>query len=267
MFGYLIYNNKEITEEEKKSYQDCYCGLCNRLYFHYDNIGRNTLSYDLTFVNLLLTSIYQPEITSGSEKCLIHPLKMHDYCYSKVTDYCADMNVLLSYYKFLDDYHDDNSRKAGKLAEKLLPYYYSIRSDYPEKTDKIDQCLYNISEMEKHNVLNPDLPANQFGNLMAEVLVYKEDEHAETLRKMGYHLGRFIYLLDAYLDFKDDIRKERYNPLLQTDLEQMPDILENVISQCCIYYEELPIKQFKSILDNVLYSGLWTAYNAERKRR
>ena len=264
MFGYLICNNAEVNETEKKDYQDCYCGLCNRLYFNYGNIGRNTLSYDLTFVCLLLTSVYKPQITTGTERCPVHPIRKHDYWYSEITDYAADMNILLSYYKFIDDYNDDNSKGAKRLADKLSPAFENIKKKYPVKTKRIDSLLGQISEMEKHNVLNPDPPANLFGHIMEEILSYKEDEYDKDIRLMGYHLGRFIYMMDAYMDFKEDIKKERYNPLVMMDLKQIPDIMENIIAQCCLYYEKLPASNYKSITDNILYSGVWTRYNSRK---
>ena len=267
MFGYLVYNDSEMSEEDRKIYQDSYCGLCNRLHFSYGNLGRNTLSYDLTFINLLLTSVYRPVLNSGKERCLIHPVKMHDYTYSDVTDYCADMNILLSYYHFIDDYNDDGNKNALRISKKLQPYFESICNRYPEKTRHISDCLKSISEMEIHNVLNPDLPANRFGELMASVLDYREASFSKTLQETGYHLGRFIYLMDAYMDFKDDLKKERYNPLVLLKRDDVPDILENIMAQCTMFYEQLPLSGYKSILDNVLYSGVWTRYNTGKDKR
>jgi hypothetical protein len=120
--------------------------------------------------------------------------------------------------------------------------------------------------MEKHNVLNPDAPCNLFGELMSRILDYRESEFSETLKTMGYHLGRFIYLMDAYMDFREDIRKERYNPLIKMDRNDVPDILENIMAQCALAYEELPVKDFKSILDNVMYCGVWTRYSTGKDK-
>ena len=267
MFGYLIYNDADGSEMDRKTYQDCYCGLCNRLYFNYGNLGRNTLSYDLTFVNILLNALYSPSYTRGEERCLIHPVKKHTYCYSDITDYCCDMNILLSYYHFLDDWNDDHNRKARSLADKLQPAYTKIKDKYPEKVETVERCLSAITDMEKHNVLNPDGPCNLFGELMARILDYKDSDISEKVKAMGYHLGRFIYLMDAYMDFKDDIRKERYNPLIKMDLNDVPDILENIMAQCCLVYEELPVSEFKSILDNVLYCGVWTRYSNGKDKK
>ncbi|MBE6125390.1 MAG: hypothetical protein E7186_03570 [Erysipelotrichaceae bacterium] len=256
-----------MSETDRKIYQDAYCGLCNRLHVNYGNLGRNTLSYDLTFITLLLSSVYKPEIKSGKERCLIHPLKLHDYTYSEITDYCADMNILLSYYHFLDDYHDDDNRTALRISGKLKPEFEKICARYLEKTAFIAECLESISEMEKHNVLNPDLPANQFGQLMTSLLDYREASFSKSLQETGYHLGRFIYLMDAYMDFKDDLKKERYNPLLLLRREDVPDILENIMAQCTLAYECLPVTDYKTILDNVLYSGVWTRYNTGKDKK
>ena len=94
----------------------------------------------------------------------------------------------------------------------------------------------------------------------------------ETLQKMGFHLGKFIYLMDAYLDFKEDLKKQLYNPLVTVDLKNMEDILETIMTDCVSEYTKLPVDdKYKEILDNVLYAGIWSEYDIrnvrERKKR
>ena len=54
-----------------------------------------------------------------------------------------------------------------------------------------------------------------FGHIMEEVLAYKQDEWEESLRKIGFYLGKFIYLLDAYDDVEDDVKNKDYNPFAE----------------------------------------------------
>ena len=99
---------------------------------------------------------------------------------------------------------------------------------------------------------------------MAELLVYREDLWAPTLRKMGHALGRFIYLADAVVDYKKDVRKGRYNPFAAMgrgeDRAQWDQYLVMAMGRCADYYERLPLVQDKKILDNILYSGVWLQY-------
>ena len=103
MFGYIVADMKNLTEEEKKRYNAYYCGLCHALKKTNGNLGRLTLTYDFTFIGILLCELYgEGETCRG--KCAPHPCKTHDYVKSDILDYVADMNVLLSYANMLDDW-------------------------------------------------------------------------------------------------------------------------------------------------------------------
>ena len=119
--------------------------------------------------------------------------------------------------------------------------------------------------MERLNELNPDLPANCFGNIMGELFVREEDEYADTLRRLGAALGRFIYIMDAVCDLRADIKKERYNPLVSmTDTDFTP-MLTLLIGECTQAFESLPIERNAVIMKNILYSGVWQQYNIKRR--
>ncbi len=272
MFGYLVYNPENLNDENRKLYKECYCGLCKCLADSYGAAGRSTVSYDLTFVAMLFTAIYKPENVYGEERCPVHPLRKHTYFYNEYTSFAADMNLLLTYFKYIDDFVDENNTRQMKRAEKLEKHVKSIESKYPSQCKIIRKCLEDNAEMERQNVLNPDIPANCFGNLFAQVFTYKQDTYTPILQQFGFHLGKFIYLMDAYMDFKDDLNSQQYNPLISIDLKNMEDILETVMSDCVKQYDQLPIDDiYREILDNVLYAGVWSQYDLmnsrERKKK
>ena len=272
MFGYLVYSPENMNDENRRIYRECYCGLCKCLDDKYGNLGRSTVSYDLTFIAMLLTSIYRPENISGEERCPAHPLRKHSYWYNDYSAFAADMNLLLTYYKYLDDFADENNMRRKKMADRMQKYVDDIEQRYPDQCSIIRKCLEDNAEMERRNVTNPDVTANCFGTLFAQIFTVNNDEHTETLQKMGFHLGKFIYLMDAYMDFKDDLNKQRYNPLVTVDLKNIEDILETIMTDCVSEYSKLPINdKYKEILDNVLYAGIWSEYDIrnvrERKKR
>ena len=118
MFGYIIVNKPEMKFKEFDVYHGYYCGLCRKLKEHYGKIGQMTLSYDMTFVVMLLSSLYEPETERGVTKCAAHPLQKHPTRTNEITDYAAHMNVLLTYYKCQDDWKDERRHKQllmGKL--------------------------------------------------------------------------------------------------------------------------------------------------------
>jgi hypothetical protein len=272
MFGYLVYSPDNLNDENRRIYKECYCGLCKCLDNKYGALGRSTVSYDLAFIAMLFTAIYGPQNVCGEERCPVHPVRKHGYWYNEYSEFAADMNMLLTYYKYLDDFADDNDRRRKKIADKMQEYIDEIEKRYPEQCSIIRKCLEDNAEMERQNVTNPDIPANCFGTLFAQVFTYKNDEYTPALQQLGFHLGKFIYLMDAYMDFRDDLNKQRYNPLVTIDLKNMEDILETVMADCIKAYNTLPIDdKYREILDNVLYAGVWSEYDVrtakERKKK
>ena len=263
MFGYIMVNHDLLSEEDKQRYQALYCGLCRRLGERHGLSGRMTLSYDMTFLSMLLASLYNEDESTGTQRCLIHPMKSHNYICSPATDYAADIGIMLSYYKCLDDWHDDRNILAYNRSRTLEGRVKSIL--WPRQYNAISSGLADLGEMERLNELNPDLPANCFGQIMGELFVREEDEYAEPLRRMGAALGRFIYIMDAVCDLRADIKKERYNPLISmTDTDFTP-MLTLLIGECTQAFEALPIERNAMIMKNILYSGVWQQYNVKRR--
>lgn len=267
MFGYVIANVDKLDVSEKQQYRSCYCGLCSTLNDRHGTISRLTLTYDMTFLVLFLTSLYNKDTFVKNERCISHPFKEHTYWRNEITEYAADMNILLTYYKFLDDWEDDKkifSLFEAKLFEKKCKL---IEERYPSKASKISQYLKELSLIEKSGELNPDIPSNCFGELMGEIFVINEDEYSERLRVFGKSLGKFIYIMDACLDLKEDIKKERYNPLVTTSSDNFSSILNILMADCTEKYKTLPIERDKNIIDNILYSGVWTRYVAATNKK
>ncbi len=272
MFGYIIVNKAELKFKEYDVYHSYYCGLCQGIRQRYGRSGQLTLSYDMTFVLMLLTGLYEPETIQSSCRCMVHPVEKHPIRRNQFTDYVADMNVLFSYYKCLDDWEDE--RKLHKLMfSKLLQGKVGKQKEqYLEKLRKIDMLLHDLSRAEKEDCQDVDAMAGTFGKIMAEIFAYKEDEWTDSLRKLGYYLGEFIYLLDAYEDIEEDIRKNRYNPMKKryesADFdEECRGILTMLMAQCCKEFEKLPILENVEILRNILYSGVWCKYEGIREKR
>ena len=260
MFGYITADSRTMQREDKARYQSVYCGLCRRLNRQYGNPGRAALTYDMTFVAILLSSLYHTEEAESFKRCGLHPLRKGAYISSAVIEYAADMNIILAYYKYLDDWNDDRNARARRKSKSLEQGRSMAKDRWPRQYTAISECMEQLGQMEKDNELNPDKPANCFGVLMGEVLVMQEDSFSAALRRMGAALGRFIYLLDASNDLKADIKKERYNPLIaQTDTNFKP-MLDMLMSECTGEFEKLPLERDLPILRNVLYSGVWTRY-------
>jgi len=269
MFGYVTANWKELTREQQHRYRSIYCGICRGIRDQSGNTARISLSYDMAFLSCLLMSLYEPEEVSGKNACLIHPINHRPWIDNVFIRYGADMNVALSYYNCLDDWQDDGKRSAKLLSDVLGKYLPDIEARYPRQCEAIRVCIAKLSRLETENCGNPDEPAACFGALMGELLVWQDDLWAPALRQMGDALGRFIYLLDAALDYRKDQKKGKYNPYiamgLGEDWQRWEDYLVLTMARCTDHYERLPLVQDKALLDNILYSGIWVNYRGKRK--
>ncbi len=272
MFGYVTITPEGISNELRERYRMFYCGLCHTLGEHYGAFGRMTLSYDMTFLAILLSSLYEPEERTEKARCAPHPIKEHGYIRSEVMDYCADMNIALAYHKCLDDWTDERKPAARIEAKALERAYKQIRGRYPEKCGMIERCLGEISALEKQGSANIDELANLTGTMLGAIYRYREDEWADTLERVGEGLGRFIYLMDAYEDLPSDKRKRCFNPLLRASESDGYEVLIKnaltlLIADGTEAFEELPLVRDMDILRNILYAGCWLRYGQLQAKR
>jgi len=258
MFGYIGIHKPELKMKEYYKYRAYYCGLCQVLKERYGRFGQMTLTYDMI---ILLTSLYESKVTEEQHRCLAHPTKKHWMLHNEVTEYAADMNIALTYHKFLDDWNDEKSLVGLSASKLFVRKYHKIEKKYPEKCQVIAECLAKLQEYEKENVTDLDKIAKPFGDLMREMFVYRQDEWEGTLRRLGFYLGKYIYLLDAYEDVKEDIIKGNFNPLKEkvgkpTFEEEYRQILIMMMSECSKEFERLPLILDVELLRNILYAGV-----------
>ena len=272
MFGYVIANKDIMTEEQEARYRACYCGLCHALHRRHGSLSRVTLTYDMTFLVLLLNSMYEPEEAEGSSRCVMHPVRRHDWVSSWVTEYAADMNLALAYLKCMDDWKDERRFTSRCEAAVLSEEYFYVTQKYPEKCKFINDCLDELSEIERRGETDPDAGARCFGRLMGEIFAEGPDRlWSERLRLFGQELGEFIYIMDAVLDLEGDRAAGRYNPVAAYATGKTEDdlryTLTMLIGECAAVFERLPVVRDADIMRNILYSGVWLRYNAEMARR
>lgn len=272
MFGYVVVNKPELKFREFDVYQSYYCGLCKTLKEKYGNLARISLNFDLNFISILLSGLYEPETTIKESRCVIHPVHKHTLRHNECVDYAAKMTIVLTYFKCEDDWLDE--RKLSKQAYKKLlkKSYLAIKDEYPQKITKIESCLHKINDYEKQGITNLDEISKCFGEVMGEICAYKNDEWRDELYEFGFYLGKFIYFIDAYEDIEDDLKKGTYNPfkeLYKTDLfeDKCKDVLELMISEATLAFERLPIIENAAIIRNILYGGVWTKYELVKQKR
>ena len=271
MFGYVTANIKELTKEQTARYNTVYCGICRRIRTQSSQTARLGLSYDMAFLALLLMSLYEPEEEQGSKACALHPVHPRPWVDNEFIRYAADMNVALAYYQAEDDRSDEHKPGAGMMAKVFGKSLESIHRRYPRQCAAMEACITRLGELERIGCANPDEPAGCFGQLMGELLVLRQDLWAPTLRQMGHSLGRFIYLLDAAVDYRRDKKKGRYNPFLAMGMEEdwakWEQYLVLEMARCTESFERLPLVQDKPLLDSILYSGVWMEFVRARPEK
>ena len=271
MFGFVMADIKVLPAEAQKRYGSVYCGVCRRMRMRASRSARLGLSYDVTFLSILLMSLYEPEETSGKRACGIHPIRPRPWVDNEYVVYGADMNIALAYYNALDDLEDEGKCSA-RIAKNIFGKEMdTIRTLYPEKCKVIEDNLAKLRALEKEKCQNPDQMAACFGALLGELFVYREDMWAEYLRGLGEALGRFIYLADAAVDYRKDKEKGQYNPFIAANMTPDWDAWENILvllmEQCTSSFEQLPLVQDKDILDNILYGGIWLQFRHKQRQQ
>lgn len=275
MFGYVNINKPELKVKEFYEYKAFYCGLCRALRKSYGPVGQLTLSYDMTFLVILLTSLYEIPAEQKKSRCVVHPVKKQLILQNEITQYVADMNIALTYHHLRDDWQDEKSILGLTGAGVLKREYEKIYREYPRQCKGISEALERLQECEKENITDIDLVARCFGELMSELFAYRQDIWEDKLRKIGFYLGKFIYLLDAYDDIEKDIKNNSYNPLKATfekeDFDEtVGSSLVRMMADCSSEFEKLPCLVDVTILRNILYEGVWTKFNKiqeERRKR
>ncbi|MDD6491226.1 MAG: DUF5685 family protein [Firmicutes bacterium] len=272
MFGYIIINKGDMKFKEFDIYHSYYCGLCQELKNKYGKLGQIGLSYDMTFLVMLLSSLYEPETELTTTKCIAHPFEKHPVRTNEFSSYGADLNLLFTYYKCLDDWNDEHKITSLTYGKALKRAHRKVCAAYREKVRKIDSLMRELSQQEKKQNQDVDHMAGLFGEIMGEIMAPRNDEWQDNLRAMGFYLGKFIYLLDAYEDVEEDVKENRYNPLKKRfddpDFEEeTKTILTMFMAECCREFEKLPIIENVEILRNILYSGVWYRYEVVRQRR
>lgn len=277
MLGYVIPEKPELKIKEFELYSGYYCGICKSIERRYGQIPRFTLNYDSVFLALVISSLIPNRERIELERCPVHPMKKRTIVYDEAgVDYAADIMLLLAYFKLKDDQQDENSIKAKLGLVALNPTKKRLKELHASKFSLIKEKLEELSALESENCPSLDRSAEPFAKLMEEIFVpqfFKGDAQKEDmLRRMGYHLGKWIFLIDAYDDLDENIKKGTFNPLIyqfgyskeeETPSEFRERILSRVEQNLLLYLAELSkawdaIKTDKNqgIVENIIYFGL-----------
>ncbi len=261
MFGYVTFYKDELKIKDFNKFRAYYCGLCKELGKSFNQLVRLGLSYDFTFLALLLDSVDTNDTYFSNEGCFKHLGKKRATVKNNPhVEYAADMSVVFMHYKLLDDVKDDFSLLS---AIAIIPYWFAVRKvkkKYPHIISCVKSNLEALSKLEGEKCANIDEVSHHFSVIMESLF----DRGSEDLKRLGYNLGRFIYIADAINDYEEDVKKNKYNPYRFSFKDRKADEIRKAAEQSLTFtlamagqnYENLEIKKNKELLDNIIYMGL-----------
>lgn len=270
MYGYIRTNEPELKVKELAVYRSAYCGLCDSLVKRHGRIAQMTLEHDMTFLVLLLEGLYEPKVTHMQGRCIVHPIQKHRFDKSEITDYAADMNVLMAWHKINDDVHDEGEFTSKAMRRMLYKRFKVVNDKYPEKSRHIMKALSILNTLENKKSEELDKVAGAFGEVLGECFAYKNDHWKDALYNLGYALGEFIYIMDAYDDLEKDEAKNEYNPLSckkksfsnNTEFDKYVEAVLNIsMARVADIFEKLPVIKNAELLRNIIYAGVWLRWD------
>ncbi len=262
MFGYIKIDKDDLKVRDYNLFKAYYCGVCQSLKKEYGFPSRYFLSYDVTFLAVLLSSFETDAPVTHSIRCLANPaVRRPAVSSSDVLRYAAAVNVLLVWFKLKDDWADNHSLKALTLMPLMHKKCSKARKAFPELYTGIEHALHKLTILEKEKCPEADAVAATFGEVMAAIFrtpFIKEDEKQRIFSHIGFLLGRLIYLMDAWADREEDRKKKAYNPFLLRDTaeEDIRLSFDYTLGELANSFALLSPAKHQAILENILYLGL-----------
>lgn len=220
MFGYIRPVKNELLVKEANFYDAVYCGLCRYSGKHLSHASRFLLNYDFTFLSVLRLSLTGAEVKAEQVRCPYKLRKKAAVVCDEVFSYTASAFGLFSYYKLEDDLRDEKG--LSRFGKRLIrPIFQRIRRKsllagaFDGMEEQIRRPIEELHDLEEANCDSPDRAADCFGRILRDIAsAGLEGDKKAIAEQCGYHIGRFIYLIDAYDDFSSDAASGCYNPFL-----------------------------------------------------
>ncbi len=270
MFGFIRPVKPELRVKEADRFQQVYCGLCHAIRARYGRFFTFFLSYDMTFFALVAGCGEEETAPPCRKRCDAHPVAGHACAQSDAAlALAADVSVLLTYHKLQDSLADEKGARraiAAVLCRLAKRGYQKARARLPEADSEMVQALCDLQTLEREKCASMDRAADASARMTAAVVPRTGDARERVLRQMFYHIGRWVYLLDAAQDVKEDMEQGGYNPVvLRYDL-RAPDLtavrqplertLERSLADICMAYDLLDVRRDADLIRNIIFLGM-----------
>lgn len=272
MFGYVTPVKCRLAEGEWETYRAVYCGLCHTLKRRAGLPARFIINYDFTFLALLLAaSEFGTSLATECRCCLAKPFHKQCVCVQNpALDRAADASIILFWWKLQDAISDTGKLTSLPLRACTLLFshaYHAAAKREPVFAEQVRRCIGELFEMERACVASLDRPADTFARILQSLA--ELSKHEAQLSSLFYHLGRFIYLIDAWDDFSEDQKRHAYNPIaarfsltedtvpeeVQTQLKQTLSLSIRDAEQA---FSQVDCGSYAGLLQNIINPGLPT---------
>lgn len=271
MFGYVRPVLDKLSAKERAAYKSAYCGLCHTLGKRHGWLARFTLNYDFTLLAILH---YGSSGCSDAvcRRCPAHLFRkpMHCLC-GEAMEAAADQSMILTWYKLCDDVKDHGFFRglpARILRRFLRKGYQRASAARPVFETTVRQSLERLNFLESERSPQLDRVADTFATILAAAAEGTSSEH-RPLEQFLYHLGRWIYLVDAWDDLERDLKKHRYNPLdarFEGKATDEQTYIETTMTHSVRFMHSaanlIEFGSWTAVIENVIYLGLPTVQKA-----
>ncbi|NLK95523.1 MAG: hypothetical protein GX275_10100 [Clostridiales bacterium] len=271
MFGYITPIKDELKVSDFELFQSYYCSLCHSIKDVFGHIPRFFLNYDSTFFIVLLDGLNKSSGNTRLSNCIKYPFtKKNILVNSKILNYITEFNIALTYFKILDDCNDEKKAKNIYLRKIIKPFYTKIKNKNIITSMERNLDFLNSLENNK-SFYSIDYICHPFSSILGEIfkeapieLDYESYNNRELLYSLGYSLGKWIYLIDALDDLKEDKDSNRFNPILSCyntcDVSTIKEIIEFqlvlLIDNCKNAVNKLSLIKNNDLILNVIDLGL-----------
>lgn len=254
MYGYLKWDrSKREKDKLTNTYKCYYCGLCNAMKKNYGLASLFFLSNDITLV-LIAISQCAGKCFKIPQCCVMRRGSKIDSDFaSEQWKQLASISIGIAYAKSLDDWLDErNALSALKFfAVKIL----SLKAKREQKS------LFNMLEEAIHNIKiaeNNGADLEEQGTLTAKML-NDAIQYGERVRLDEAHqryvaaLAKWLCLIDAIDDYDEDIKHNKYNPLVRSEyqIEKCKNDKTSLKHKLlATYYVEIA-RLYKNIIDDM----------------
>lgn len=273
MYGYVRIMSPELKLREYDTYRGVYCSLCRELGRRYSVGKRLLLSYDMTFFALVLLSLGSEDCRYKKGRCPFNLAKRCSYLCSdsEALSVAADLSILMAWYKLRDNIADGSfiERMQARLLCLWLRRSYKKAAGQRPQADRLIKTAMQQQAYAEAQAGSIDFYSHPSAECLKELLaLFAPQSDSESAGRLGYFIGRWVYLADALDDLKRDLKKGRFNPYIikysikttkEAD-ERLDCIMQDLnlsAAEAAEAFESLNTNRYRGIIDNIIYDGLY----------